>query len=203
MNLFCLLWIPVFYLFWRVITGYNAYAGGVWAILTGSIVGITRFFLGDLIDPGGFGFSRWISGCIDIVILPALSPILIYLFLVCFKIISGDTDFANFALLWLIPVAAIRAFSWSSAGDPILLVLVPVLWTAIAVGIPFFISVILKSRLLVIVLSLLAIIVIPFAALSTYWAFYAQRTYLGILFLFAALAPMLVSVILSFIKAGS
>jgi hypothetical protein len=200
-SLFCMLWIPLFYLFWRSVTGHNASAGGVWAILAGSIVAMIQFFLGNMIDPGGFGLSRWVSGCIDIVTLPALAPILVYLFLVSFKFISGEADFANFALLWLIPGAGIRALSWSSAGDPLLLALAPILWTAIAVGIPFFIGIIQRGRLLVIIPSALVIIIIPFAASCSYWAFYAQRTYMGLLFLFAAVAPMLVSMILSFIRA--
>ena len=201
MNVFCLLWIPLFYLFWRSVTGNNATAGGVWAILVGSIVAMIQFFLGNLIDPGGFGFSRWVSGCIDIVVLPALAPILVYFLLIAFKLISGDFDFTNFALLWLIPNAGIRALSWSSAGDPLLLALVPILWTAIAVGVPFFIKIILNSRILVIIPAALVIILIPFAASCSYWAFYAQRTYLGLLFLFAAVVPMLVSVILAFVRA--
>jgi hypothetical protein len=160
-----------------------------------------QFFLGNMIDPGGFGLSRWISGCIDIITLPALAPILVYLFLVSFKFISGEADFANFALLWLIPGAGIRALSWSSAGDPLLLALAPILWTAIAVGVSFFIGIIQNGRLFVIIPASLVIIIIPLAASCSYWAFYAQRTYFGLLFLFAALAPMLVSVILSFIRA--
>ena len=201
MSLFCLLWIPLFYLFWRSVTGSNTVAGGVWAILVGSIVAMIQFFLGNLVDPGGFGLSRWISGCIDIVTLPALAPILIYFFLITFKFISGEADFANFTLLWLIPGAAIRALSWSSTGDPLLLALVPVLWTAIAVGVSFFINIIQQGRPLVIIPAIIVILIIPFAASCSYWAFFAQKTYWGLLFLFAAIVPMLVSAILSFIKA--
>jgi hypothetical protein len=200
-SLFCLLWVPLFYLFWRSITGHNASAGGVWAILAGSIVAMIQFFLGNLIDPGGFGLSRLVSGCIDIVALPALEPILLYFFLITFKFISGEADFANFALLWLIPGAGMRALSCGSSSDPLLLVLAPVLWTAIAVGVPFFIKTILSSRIYIIIPASLAIIIIPFAASCSYWAFYAQRTYYGFLFSFAAIVPMLVSVILSFIRA--
>jgi hypothetical protein len=201
MSFFCLLWVPLFYLFWRSVSGNNTVAGGVWAILVGSIVAMIQFFLGNFVDPGGFELSRWISGCIDIVTLPALAPIVIYFFLISFKFVSGEPDFTNFTLLWLIPSAALRALSWSSLRDPLLLVLVPVLWTAIAVGVSFFINIILKSRLLVIIPSFLVILIIPFAASCSYWAFFAQKTYWGLLFLFAAVAPMLVSVILSFIRA--
>jgi len=203
MSIFCMLLIPLFYLFWRSVTGNNAPAGGVWAILAGSVVAMVQFFLGNLIDPGGFGLSRWVSGFVDIVSLPALAPIIVYLFLIGFRIVSGEADFANFALLWLIPVAAIRALSWSAEGNPLLLALVPVLWTAIAVGVSFFINIIQDGQVLAVVPSFFAILMIPFAASYSFWAFFAQKTYMGLLFLFAALAPMLVSMILSFIRAKS
>jgi len=202
MSLFCLLWIPLFYLFWRAITGNNAVSGGVWALLLGSIIALIQFFFGSLIDPGGFGIYRWISGFVDIVVLPALLPIIVYLLLISFKIIGGTIDFANFALLWLIPLAAIRTVNWSSMNDPILLVLVPILWTAIAIGIPFFINIIRNSRVYIIVPASLAILVIPFASASSYWAFFSQKSLLGFLFLLVAAAPMLVSLVLSFVKGG-
>ena len=202
MTVFCLLWMPLFYLFWRAVTENDSPAGGVWALIAGSLVAMLQFFLGNLAEPGGFGVSRWVSGFVDIVALPALAPLLIYLFLVGFKIVSGTIDFANFALLWLIPCGAIRTLSWSSLNDPILLILVPLLWTAIAVGIPFFIGIILKSRIIVIIPAFLAILIIPFAAVFSYWAFYAQKVSLGFLFFSAAAVPMLVSMILSFIRSG-
>ena len=139
MSFFCFLWIPLFYLFWRRFAADSA-GGGVWALLAGSIVALLGFFLGSLVEPGGFGFSRWLSGFVDIVALPALAPLLVYLLFVLLKIVSGTAGFANFAMLWLIPCGAIRALSWSAQNDPILLILVPLLWTSIALGIPFFID---------------------------------------------------------------
>jgi len=202
MSLFCLLWLPLFYLFWRTLAGSNTAAGGVWALLAGSIVALGQFFFGSLVDPGGFGVSRWWSGFIDIVSLPALAPLLIYFLLASFRIISGIADFANFALLWLIPVGAIRAVSWSSQSDPVLLVLVPLLWTAIAVGIPFFINIIQNGKIYVIIPASLGILVIPVAAAFSYWAFFSQKSSLGFLFLLAAAVPMLVSMVLSFFQIG-
>jgi len=202
MSFFCFLWIPLFYLFWRSITGTNAASGGVLALLAGSIVALLQFFLGAMVEPGGFGLSRWLSGCIDIVVLPAIAPLLIYLVLFSLKITTGTTDFANFALLWLIPGGAIRALTWSSQHDPILLVLVPVLWTSIAIGAPFFITIIQNSRVFAIIPASLAILIVLFAAASSYWAFYSQKTFVGVLFLIAAVIPMFVSVILTLIKSG-
>jgi len=124
MSLFCLLWVPLFCLFRRSISGEET-PGGVWALLLGSITAIFQFSLGYLVYPGGFGFSRWLYGFVDIVSLPALVPLLVYALFCLFRVFSGSADFANFALLWLIPVAALRAISWSPYGDPLLLVMVP------------------------------------------------------------------------------
>ena len=200
MVIFCFLWMPLFYFFWRAVTRNDVYAGGLLALLAGSVVTFVQFFLGSFVEPGGFGLSRWVSGCIDIVSLPALLPFLVYLILVVFRLIPGTVNFANFALLWLIPCAAIRALGWISSGDPILLVLVPVLWTAIAVGVSFFIELIRTGRILVIIPASLGILVIPFAAASSYWAFYCHKSTMGSLFLLAALVPMLVSMIISLLK---
>ena len=200
MSFFCFLWLPLFYLFWRCVTKSGSAVGGVWALLIGSVVALIRFLLGSFIEPGGFDFSRWLSACIDIVTLPALSPLLIYFFLYIFKIIPGPLDFTSFSLLWLIPGAAIRAVSWSSLNDPILLVLVPFLWTAIVVGIPFFITLVINSRKWVIAPASLAILIIPFLAASSYWAFYSHKTPMGFVLCLAAAAPMLVCLVLSFVK---
>ena len=169
-------------------------------MLAGCVVALLQLFLGFIVDPGEFGFSRWLSGCVDIVVLPALAPFLIYLLLVCVKIIPEPYDFANFAQLWLIPGAVIRALAWSSQNDPIFLILVPILWTAIAVGVSFFINLILKNKLWVVFPASLGILMIPFAAASSYWAFFAQKSTLGFMLLAAAVIPMLVSLILSFTK---
>jgi len=200
MVIFCFLWMPLFYIFWRAVTGNAAYSGGLLALLAGSVVTFVQFFLGAFIEPGGFGISRWVSGFVDIVSLPALLPFLVYLILMIFRLIPGNYNFANFALLWLIPAAAIRALGWISVGGPLLLVLVPVLWTAIAVGVSFFISLIQTGRIPVIIPASLGILVIPSAAASSYWAFYCHNTTIGSLFLAATMIPMLVSMVLSLIR---
>lgn len=200
MSIFCLLWTPFFYLFWRSVSGSRHLAGGVWAVLGGCIAALLRMFLGSIVDPGEFGVSRWLNACVDIVVLPALAPFLVYLVIIFSKFISGPYDFANFAQLWLIPCAAIRALSWSSQNDPIQLILVPVLWTAISVGVSFLIDLLLKSRKLVIIPAALGMLIIAFASASSYWAFFSQRSNLGFLLLFAAAAPMLVYMILAFNK---
>jgi hypothetical protein len=165
-------------------------------------VAIFQFFLGSLVNPGGFGLSRWVSGFMDIVSLPVLIPLAVYLFFIIFRFFSGTPDFANFTLLWFIPAAALRAVSWSARNDPILLVLVPLLWTALAMGIPFFINMIANSRLPVIILSSLAILGVPVLGATVYWAFFSQKTTLGFCLLLITLIPTAASIALSMTKNG-
>jgi hypothetical protein len=190
MSFFCLLWVPLFYLLRRSFTGGNS-SGGVWALLLGSITAIIQFFLGYLVSPGGFGFSRWLFGFIDIVSLPVLIPLFLCFLMFLFRGFSGEIDFANFALLWLIPVGALRALSWSSFNEPVLLVAVPLLWTALAVGIPFFITLMLENfRWYTAVISILSILLLPVITAAAYWAFFSQQTLLGFLLFFAAHVPL-------------
>jgi hypothetical protein len=171
-------------------------------LLLGSIVALVQFFTGSLVNPGGFGLSRWASACIDIIALPAVLPLLVYLAFIVFRFLSGPFDFANFALLWLIPGAAIRALSWSAGRDPTLLVLAPLLWTAIAQGIPFFIEKMLQSSRWYALGSLgLGILAQPLTAATAWWAFYSQKFSLGVLLFVFAMLPMVISLILAFVRA--
>jgi len=195
MSLFCLLWIPLIYLLRRSITGTGS-SGGVWALLLGSITAIIQFFLGNLVSPGGFGYSRMLFGFIDVVSLPVLIPLFLYLLMFIFRGLSGDVDFTNFALLWMIPVAALRTIGWSSRSDPILLITVPLLWAAIACGIGFFINWTTRwFRWWKIVISIPCIAVIPVIAAGSYWMFFSQQTLYGFLLLFAANIPLVLSFI--------
>jgi hypothetical protein len=201
MSFFCLLLVRLFYLFRRSTSGEGG-AGGVWALLLGSVTAIFQFSLGNLVYPGGFGFSRWLYGFVDVVCLPALAPVLLYSILCLFRVFPGSPDFANFALLWVIPVAALRSISWSSQGDPLLLVMVPLLWTALAAGIPFFINCIFaRFRWYVVIPSILCILALPLAAASAYWAFFSQKTMLAFLLFFAALIPVIVSITLDCLRS--
>jgi len=201
MSLFCLLWVPLVYLLRRSITGTNS-SGGVWALLLGSITAIIQFFLGNLVSPGGFGFSRMLFGFIDVVSLPVLIPLFLYLLMFILRGLSGEVDFTNFALLWMIPVAALRAIGWSSRSDPILLITVPLLWTAIACGIGFFISwVAHRFRWWKIVISFPCIVLMPVIAAGSYWAFFSQQTLYGFLLLFAANIPLGLSLVFDALRS--
>jgi hypothetical protein len=203
MILFNLLWLPLLYLLWRCISEEGDSSGGVWAILAGTLAALIQLFAGSMVNPGEFGFSRWVGGFVDIVALPALIPFIIYLILIGLKIFSGTPDFATFALLWLFPASIVRGVFYRASGDPVLLVLTPVLWTAIAVGVPFFINHILQGQRSLAVPCAFGILAIPLAATSAYWAFFSNKVLLGAMFFFVAVAPMLVSLILLITKTSN
>jgi hypothetical protein len=189
MTLFCLLWVPLVYLFRRSFS--SAGSSGIWALLLGSITAIIQFFLGDIGSPGGFGFSRWLFGFINIVCIPVLLPLVIYTLLCVAHGFQGQHDFPDFTLLWLMPVGALWALSWSATNIPLLLVTVPLLWTALAVGIPFFIKLTAnQTRWQFAALFILCIALMPALAASAYWAFFAQYTVLGFILFFLANVPM-------------
>jgi hypothetical protein len=203
MTLFCLLWTPLFYLFWRSLTDESSLQGGAWALVFGALVAFFRFFLGSFINPGGFGLSRWISALIDIVALPAALPFMVCLIFAILRIIPPRANFTHLMFLWLIPVAALRALGWSSQKDPLLLVGVPVLWTIIVVGMGFFVRIIQNGWGWVVIPCILAAAVMPFLATAVYWAFFAQNTLLGLALLALALVPTAASLIHSVVRRGA
>ncbi|GHT97461.1 hypothetical protein FACS1894142_2050 [Spirochaetia bacterium] len=204
MTLFCLLWMPLFY-FFRVSLDpkKSAASGGVWALLLGSVAAVMQFFLGDLVHSGGFGLSRWVSALVDIIALPVLLPFAVCALLSFFKVLSGSPDLTNFALLWLIPGGMFRAVSWSAQHEPSLLVLSPLLWTALAVGLPLFITIILDGgHPLVGVPAALGALALLLAATSASWAFFSQRALLAFALCAVAMIPACVSIGMDLQRAG-
>jgi hypothetical protein len=202
MILFCFLWTPLFCLFWRSITVSEAEnSGGIWALLLGSVAAFVRFLAGSFISPGAFGFFRWLSVCVDVIVLPAALPLAARWLLVRLGALGKGADYANFALLWLIPGAAMTAANRIGLDDPSLLALALVLRTAIAAGLPFFMNLAGKYRgSMTMLLLALAVAILPFLAASSYWAFFSQRNWLGILLFVPALLPMVVSAVANFTR---
>jgi len=194
LTIFCFLWVPLFYMFYRSFTRSGGF--GVWALILGSITAIVQFFMGNFITPGGFGISRALFGFVDIVSVPVLLPVFVYLILLISKRFSVEIDFGDFALLWLIPVGALKALSWSTTNDPILMIMAPLLWTALAVGISFFINLMIKKfTWYTLIISVICILILPVISSFTYWAFFSQLTLYGFGLLFLMHVPVVVSVI--------
>ena len=195
MSLFCLLWIPVFYFFIRS-TGVAKESKSGWALFFGGLTALSLILFGEFSESTDFGISRWFYGFIDIVSVPALLPFIIWLFLAAIKKISFKTDSMGFALLWLIPLSIYRAADWSSLGTPVMLVLVPALWTIQICSLSFFIECIMqKPKWYVIVPACIGIIAVPLIAATSWWEFFSSKYLSGYLFLFAVSLPALISLI--------
>jgi hypothetical protein len=199
MHFFCLLCIPLFFFLKQTNSPeekHDLKGRSLWALPLGVLAALVQYILGPLIVPGEFGFSRWMSGFVDITGLPALIPFMAGLLLVVLKVFPVAVDYAGFALLWLAPQAFIRSISGNfspggSSQSPISLVLVPILWAVQAVGIAFFIACIIKrnQRRYVIIFSVLGIAALIIAATTSWWAFFAQRAFLGYSLLVVSFIP--------------
>jgi len=205
MSLFCLLCIPLLYFLRRPSEGGRLSSGerpsdgglSIWALPLGAAAVVLQYFTGPLITPGGFGLSRWMSGFIDIVGIPALLPLMVCGALVILRVFPPRVNYADFALLWLVPLAVIRSLSGNSPPTPIPLIIVPLLWSAQAVGIPFFITCMVKKpRPPIVFFSVLGIAALLLAAATSWWAFFTQRTFLGFLLLSVSLVPLVISMVM-------
>ncbi|MCL2006697.1 MAG: hypothetical protein FWG77_01295 [Treponema sp.] len=205
MSLFSLLWIPLFYLFWCSISSIknkNALYE-LLAFLGGCIIAGIVIAFGPLIDGGGFGFLRWLSGSLELFALPAVLPLLICILLFKLGLIQEVEFFANITLMWLLPGAIVHTLFLSVTGDPILLMLIPILWAAIAVGVPFFIKLMMQgSNIYLTILACSGAVIIPFTAATSYWALFSQRNIIGFLLFSASTAPMIAAVVISFISTS-
>jgi len=173
---------------------------GGWALLAGCAAVLVRYLAGPLVSPAGLGLSCWLSGFIDIVSLPVLVPIAACALLAALNYFLSDVDIGGFTLLWLVPLGFYFSVDRSLLYSPLMLVLVPLLWTAQGLGISFFIGCIIKyRRWYVTAPSILAALALPLAAATSWWAFYVQQTQIGCLFLFISLMPALISLILEWV----
>jgi len=185
----------MFYFFRRSIS-IKKNGKGWWALLLGCAAVLVRYITGPLVTPVGFGLSCWMSGFFDIVSLPVLVPIVVCVLMIALRLFPSDVDIGAFTFLWLIPLAFYYSMDKSLLYSPLMLVLVPLLWTVQTLGVSFFIGCITKyPRWYIIIPSLLAATVLPLSAASSWWAFYSQQTPAGCLFLFVSLLPALISLI--------
>jgi hypothetical protein len=202
MNLFCLLWTPLFYIFWVSLAPAKTRSpGGIGAFLLGSAFSLVKFVSGPWIAPGEFGVSRWLSALVDVISLPALLPFLLFALFALLRIVPADADPVDFALLWLIPGGILHSVSRSGLHDPVFLVLPPLLRTAVAVGLALFVKIILSGkRPLAVIFAVSGILALPAAAAACYWAFFSQRLIWGWFFFTLTLLPLVCFVFFSFVK---
>ncbi|MDR1466754.1 MAG: hypothetical protein LBI40_03970 [Treponema sp.] len=209
MSVFCFLWIPLFFLFIQSVSSGRAGSSGAWAVIFGSITAILSFFFGPFVEGGVFGFSRWLEIFVDLTGAPILLPMVFYALFLLLRLAKDPHGFASFTLLWLTPCAIMQGVKWFEEDDPSRLVLIPLLWSALAAGGSFFISLAVNfvskptkiwNKLLVCLLCFLGIPLLLFLSTTAYWAFFSQKIQLGFELLVPVFAPLVVAVLLSWLK---
>lgn len=192
MSFYCLLWAPLMYLLWRSLSPEKTLgaAAGMCAVLLGCAGAIARYFFGSFFDAEGFAWSRWLGILTDGIALPALLPMAAYSLAAAPLRLFSPAGLRGFTLLALIPQGAAGVLTWSGRQDPALLVLLPLLWTALAAGIPFLLGPILEKRRRFIAPAVLGILLLPGAAASASWAFFAHYPLAGYLCGGLACIPM-------------
>jgi hypothetical protein len=194
-----MLWMPLFLLFWLSFDGKKEGngAGLFWAFPLGTLTAFVHYLVGSFIAPGGFGVSRWLYALVDIIFLPSTLPFLAALVLTLCRPAKAGFDLRVFALVWLIPEGVFRSILWGGQANPLYLILAPLLWTAVALGLPLFIDLAReRPRSIRAVLCVLGITALPLTAAASFWAFFGQRPVLGAATLIVVLAPPVLSAVL-------
>jgi hypothetical protein len=176
-----MLWVPLVLLFWSSPDTGSSGGKGVGvlgALVFGTLAGVTHYVAGSFIKPLDFGLSRWFFSLVDIVLLPVVLPLLVFLLFSLFRLFAG-MESVKFVLFWLIPEGILRSIGWSAEGDPVFLVLVPLLWTSLVLGLVFFAGLFRELSGWMKILSCCAVPFLLFLGASCFWAFYGQRYFLG------------------------
>jgi hypothetical protein len=201
MGIFCLLWLPLFYLFWASVSPQGS--GAIWALIPGSVGAALQIFLPPPIEPQGFGFARWAAILVDVALIPAVLPLGVCALFRLLRIIPQGSDLTGFTLLWLIPGALMRAVSRSAQENLPFLALALLIQTALAVGIPFFAGMIGERRPGILrFVMILPMATLPPLAAAAYWAFFSQRQISGALLLAALCIPPGIRVLRSCLAAN-
>ncbi|MDR0719942.1 MAG: hypothetical protein LBF78_09925 [Treponema sp.] len=194
MSLFCLFWTPLVLLLWVSLNSENrGNSGGVPAFVLGSIVSVLHYLFYPPINTAGFGLSLWFFSLINLVLIPATLPFLFFVLLAVPGFFKDKADPAKFVLFALIPAGIVRAIEWSAQNDPLYLVLVPLLWTMLALGISFFARLVRESFFPRVIPLLLVILLMPLAAAAGFWAFYGQMFTAGLILLAVLAVPSVIA----------
>ncbi|MDR1362678.1 MAG: hypothetical protein LBJ35_01315, partial [Spirochaetaceae bacterium] len=195
MVLFCILWTPVFYLFWITIRPPGGGSGELYALLTGGAIAIVRFFVPSLVEPYGFGLSRYLSAFMDYTSLPVLLPLIAAKLITLFYPRGGITDYTGFTLLALVPSALVYSTVWSASRDILRLVLTPLLWTALIMAFHPLIELakdtLSRHRIPRKIAAVMGMAVYTMLPPFVWWSFFCQKTLDGIILLFPSFAPMI------------
>lgn len=203
MIVFCILWVPFVYLLFRsLLPGKSGNIGLlVLVFLINTLISFFKYLNGPVIQSDAFGFIRWLYYFVDILSLPVLVPLLLGLFIFMYLKRGSLYDVMEFTLVYLIPESFFRAIIWSEIPDPVLLVAVPVLWTALALGLPYLLMLFMEEIGFLSYGSLsMAILIVPLAN-TALWLLYEHAVLPGGLLLLLVLLPCLFLFIQEFRKS--
>jgi hypothetical protein len=167
------------------------------------LASVLHYLFYPIINTAGFGFSLWLFALINIVLIPAVLPFLFFVPLTLSGLFKNEADPAKFALFALIPAGIVRAIGWSAQHDALYLILVPLLWTMLALGISFLARLAGKSSFPLIISLLLAILLMPLIAAAGFWAFYRQMVPAGFVFLAVLSIPSVIALAAACIPAAA
>ncbi|GHV89419.1 hypothetical protein AGMMS50267_17790 [Spirochaetia bacterium] len=191
MSLFCLLWAPLLLLFWySLVSGEESGAAYFWAAVLGTVTALIHYFAGYLVKASGLALSRWFFALTDIIIVPAVLPFLVWGIFTRYHCFDREAESVKFAIFWLIPESIACSIKWSVQRNPVFLILVPILWTTVILGIAFFIRFIRERCIIPAALGIAAVL---FLAASSFWAFSAQLTLPGVVLLLVTMIPSVIA----------
>ena len=194
MSLFCVFWAPVVLFLWVSLNSENGgNSGGIPALVLGSLVSALHYLFYPPVNAAGFDFSLWLFALINIVLIPVAPPLLVFALLSVPGFFKGKRDPAGFVLFWLIPSGIVRAFGWSARNSPLYLILIPLLWTTLALGVSFFARLVRESFFPRIIFLLAGIFLMPLAAAAIFWAFYRQMAVAGFILLAVFSIPSIIA----------
>jgi hypothetical protein len=166
----------------------------------GGVIAATRFFYAIFWQPEGLGWSRFISACVDYMFFPLTIPIISCFIFACIKRLFFkeriEPDWTGWILLMLIPVMLVCAGRWGIEKNPANLVLIPLLWSAVAFNCSYFTSIFVKKNAaLNMALFLLSALAAALFAALVWWAFFVSQTIIGFALLAIEIIPAALTVL--------
>lgn len=175
--------------------------GGIWALILGCIFAVVHYIRSPLITSGEFGFLQWVIGFVDVIVFPSLIALVICLIFTFLKMFSATINAANFMLLWCVPFGVFQMMSHSTQAGVLYLVIVPLIWISLAVGLRFFIYMIPLVKRWIAVFCVIATVLLPFIAATAYWALFCHNDIWGYTLLAIMMLPALIHTGTLFVKS--
>ncbi len=177
MVIFSILWIPVILLFLYAISNdenRRESRGKILSVLGGCIFAIGSSLSGPILSENSTGFMHWLFGFVDVVAIPVLVPLgCIWLLSRWYKN-SKYIKYSEFALLWLILPAVFRGIQKSAQPDAISLIIVPLLWSCLAISIPFLAGKAKDEIGIKEIAAATGAIILPFIGTTAYWGLFVK-----------------------------